>query len=146
LDGQQINVNTTLIPKSIFVNGLRMNASIDPVLVDYDFFLRAGLFYKINFHLIEKYLIKFRIHKSQLSHQNIIKSLKNLEETKNEIISKLDINTQKQYLTSLNNYKKNKSISKKTMETGLRLISSLLPNSATDKILVFYLNKIRRTR
>ena len=146
LDGQQINVNTTLVPKSIFTNGFRMNTSIDPVLVDYDFFLRAGLFYKTNFHLIEKYLIKFRIHESQLSHQNIIKSLENLEKIKDEIVSELDGNIQKQYLTSSQDYKKNKSISKKTMEAGLRLMSSLLPNSATDKILVFYLNKIRRTR
>ena len=38
-----------------------------------------------------------------------------------------------------------KPLSKKILSTGLNL-SSLLPNSATDKLLVFYLNKIRRTR
>ncbi len=146
LDGQQINVNTTLIPHLLFSKNLSMNTLIDIILVDYDFFLRAGLLHQTRFFLIEKPLIKYRIHDSQQSHQKILASLKNLEITKNEILSSLTNKTNDQYLDALRNYKKTKSINKKFLETGLKIISKTLPSSVTDKMLVFYLNKIRRSR
>jgi hypothetical protein len=146
LDGQQINVNTTLISNSLFSKGLRMNTLIDPVLVDYDFFLRAGLLYQTKFHLIEKQLIKFRIHKNQLSHQNVLKSLENLEKIKVQILSELDTELQDQYLKNLIIYQKHQPISKKFIKTGLKLISTILPNTLTNDILLFYINKIRRSR
>lgn len=146
LDGQQINVNTTLIPFTIFEKGLKMNQLIDPVLVDYEFFLRAGLLHKFQFHLIEKPLIKFRIHQSQLSHQNIVSSLKNLDKVKENVFSNIPEEKQIQYNESLKNYKKRKSFSRKSMESGLKIISNLLPSNVTDKILIFYLNKIRSSR
>ena len=146
LDGQQINVNTTLIPHSLFSKNLSMNPLIDIILVDYDFFLRAGLLHQTRFFLIEKPLIKYRIHDSQQSHQKILASLKNLEITKNEILSSLTNKTNDQYLDALRNYKKTKSINKKFLETGLKIISKTLPSSVVDKMLVFYLNKIRRAR
>lgn len=146
LDGQQINVNTTLIPHSLFSKNLSMNPLIDIILVDYDFFLRAGLLHQTRFFLIEKPLIKYRIHDSQQSHQKILASLKNLEIVKNEILSSLTNKTNDQYLDALRNYKKTKSINKKFLETGLKIISKTLPSSITDKMLVFYLNKIRRAR
>jgi len=146
LDGQQINVNTTLIPHLLFSKNLSMNTLIDIILVDYDFFLRAGLLHQTRFFLIEKPLIKYRIHGSQQSHQKILASLKNLEVTKNEILSSLTNETNDQYSDALRNYKKTKSINKKFLETGLKIISKTLPSSVTDKMLVFYLNKIRRSR
>jgi hypothetical protein len=146
LDGQQINVDTTFIPNSLFSKDLRMNTLIDPVLVDYDFFLRAGLLCQTKFHLIEKQMMKFRIHKNQLSHQNILKSLENLEEIKDQILSELDAKSQDQYLKNLIIYRKHQSISKKFIKTGLKLISTILPHTLTNDILLFYLNKIRRSR
>ena len=145
LDGQQINVNTSLF-SSFLVKNLKMNSDIDPVLVDYDFFLRAGVLQNTKFYLIEKPLIEFRIHQSQLSHQNITSSLKNLDFVRDDILSKLPEEKRIQYKKSLKKYEKTKSFSKKSLETGLKLISNLLPETTTDKILVFYLNKIRRTR
>jgi len=146
LDGQQINVNTTLVPSDIVSQGTLMRKLVDPVLVDYDFFLRVGLILQTKFLLIEKPLIKFRIHQDQLSKQKITTNLKNLEVTKQEILSKLSKKTQNLYLNSLKNYRKKKSITRKSMESGLKIISTLLPSSTTDKLLVFYLNKIRRKR
>ena len=73
LDGQLINVNTTLIPAILFSKGFRMNRQIDPVLVDYDLFLQAGLLYNMKFHLVEGSLIKYRIHSEQISHKKIKK-------------------------------------------------------------------------
>lgn len=145
LDGQQINVNTTLIPSSL-AKDLKMNTKIDPVLVDYDFFLRAGLLQETNFYLITKPLIDFRVHKSQLSHQNITSSLKNLVIVGKNVLSKLPEEKRNQYNKNLGEFKKLKPISKKSMELGLKLISKFLPTNTTDKILVFYLNKIRQAR
>jgi len=146
LDGQQINVNTALIPTSLFSKGLKMNTAINPVLIDYDIFLRSGLLYQTKFYLVEKSLIKFRVHEKQLSHQNILNSLKDLEVVKDEILCKVDEKTKEHYLEKLRNFRKKKPISRKSMELGLKLTSSILPNSLTDKMLVFYLNKIRRNR
>jgi len=146
LDGQQINVNTTLIPSSLFSKGLKTNSSINPVLIDYEIFLRSGLLYQTKFHLVEKPLIKFRVHEKQLSHQNIVNSLKDLEVLKNEILSEVDEKIKTQYLENLKNFGKKKSVSRKSMKLGLKFTSSILPNSLTDKMLVFYLNKIRSNR
>ena len=146
LDGQQINVNTTLIPTSIFEKGCLMQELKDPVAVDYDFFLRAGVLYGIHFHLIPQYLLRYRIHSSQLSHNNIADSLSYLSEVRNQILSKLEDSKREQYDTALKEYNKKKPITKKTMEFGLKLATSSLPNWVTDRLIVLYLNKIRRTR
>jgi len=145
IDGQQINVNTSLFP-SFLLKNLKMNSDIDPVLIDYDFFLRAGLLHNTKFYLIEEPLIEFRVHQSQLSHKNITSSLKNLNFVSDNILLELPKEKRNQYKKSLKKYEKTKSISKKSLETGLKLISNILPHTATDKILVYYLNKIRRNR
>ena len=62
------------------------------------------------------------------------------------VLSKIDDETKKKYLEAIKNYKKDKPISRKVMETGIKLISNHLSDSTTDRILVFYLNKIRRNR
>lgn len=146
LDGQQINVNTTLIPTSIFEKGCLMQELKDPVAVDYDFFLRAGILYKIHFHLIPQYLLKYRIHSSQMSHNNIADSLSYLSEVRNQILSKVENSKREQYNTAIKEYNKKKPLTKKTMKFGLKLATSSLPNWVTDRLLVLYLNKIRRTR
>jgi len=146
LDGQQINVNTTLIPASIFKKGCSIQEIKDPVAIDYDFFLRVGLLYDVNFHLIPKILVKYRIHKEQLSHKNITKTLSYIEELRSEILSNLDDSDKKKYLTALKKYQKEKPLRRKSLEKGLKLFSMVLPHQVTDKLLVFYLNKIRRSR
>ena len=145
LDGQQINVNTTLIPSILFENGCLMKNSINTNLVDYDFFLRAGLLYNANFHLIEKSLINYRIHIKQSSHKNIVNSLKQIDQLKENVLSNLDTTTRKKYQNSLTKFLKEKKMKHKTMDFGLKIMK-LLPQSVSDKILVFYLNKIRSGR
>ena len=75
LDGQQINVNTSLIPSWLFEKGCDFQDLEDPVLIDYDFFCRAGLLYDVGFYLISQILLKYRIHEEQLSHNKISISL-----------------------------------------------------------------------
>lgn len=146
LDGQQINVNTTLIPCLLFEKGCSIQNIKDSIMIDYDFFLRAVLLYDTAFHLIPKSLLKYRMHSSQLSHKNIANSLKHLTEVQNQILSKLDNSKRQQYQNAIAEYNQTKPISKKTMEFGLKIVSSTLPDWFSDKLIVFYLNKIRRTR
>ena len=144
LDGQQINVNTTLIPTHLFER-CKIRKLDDPVAIDYDFFLRSALLYGIKFQSIPKPLVKYRIHTSQLSHKNISKTLDYIEEIKNEILIQLDDLLQKKYADELQLYQKTKPTKRKTMELGMKLISST-PSWASDRILTFYLNKIRQNR
>jgi len=146
LDGQQINVNTTLIPASLFKKGCSIQNLEDPIAIDYDFFLRAGMLYNTKFYLISKILVQYRIHSLQSSHKNIVKTLSYLPKIRNNIMSKLEDVDQRQYLQYLSVYKKNKPFSKKTLEFGLKLTKNFLPNTITDKLLVFYVNYIRNNR
>lgn len=146
LDGQQININTCLIPKSLFEKGCLMQNLDDIATIDYDFFVRSGILYNTNFYLVEKNLIKYRIHQGQASHKNIIKSLNYLNEIREDILSKLDEQTKNRYLVFLKKYSDNKKFDKKTMEIGLKIITKLLPDNISNRMLVFYLNKIRSGR
>ena len=144
LDGQQINVNTTLIPSSL-LEKCKLRELDDPVAIDYDFFLHSALLYDIKFHLISKSLIKYRIHSDQLSHKNISKTLDYISDIKNEILGQLDDSLSAKYTKELELYQKTKPIKRKTMELGMKLLS-LTPSYITDRILVLYLNKLRHNR
>ena len=144
LDGQQINVNTSLIPFSLFEK-CSMQELDDPVAVDYDFLLHAALLFNIKFHLIQKLLIKYRIHTKQLSHKNISKTLEYISKIKNPILKQLDKSIQDKYTHELKKYQKLKPKKRKTMNFGMKLLS-ITPSWVSDTILIFYLNKIRRGR
>ena len=144
LDGQQINVNTTLIPSHLFEK-VSIRELNDPVAIDYDFFLCSALLHGTTFHLISKPLIKYRIHSDQLSHKNISKTLDYISEIKNEILQRLDGSVKDRYIHELKQYQKTKPTKQKTMEFGMKLLSSV-PSWASDRILIFYLNKFRQNR
>ena len=144
LDRQLINVNTTLIPKTLFKK-CNFQKLDNPVAIDYDFFLNCALLYNTKFHLIQNPLIKYRIHTKQLSHQSITKTLEYISKIKNEILQNLDESSKNKYISKLNEYQKTKSVKRKTMEFAMKLFS-FMPSWASDKILIFYLNKIRQNR
>jgi len=146
LDGQLINVNTSLIPMFLFKKGVKIRTLVDPVLVDYDLFLQAGILNQTKFYLINEPLIAYKIHSNQLSHQNIVKNLENLPNIRENVLSKLDLNKKQFYLKELKLYQKIKPLNKKTMEFGLEFIKRTLPKTLANKLLIYYLNKIRRTR
>ena len=144
LDGQLINVNTTLIPSCLFEKNSIRNLN-DSVAIDYDFFLRSALLYDAKFHLITKPLIKYRIHSNQLSHKNILKTMDYVSKIKNETLMQLDDSIRTEYVHELEKYQKLKPAKQKTMELGMKILSSA-PSWASDRILIFYLNKIRQNR
>ena len=145
LSGQQINVNTSLIPFSLIKNKCSFRDLEEPVAIDYDFFLRAALLFDTKFYFIEKSLIRYRIHSNQLSHSNITKTLSYLHKLKQEILENLDEEKKSKLLIELEKFEKKQTLTKKTLSKGLKLIH-FLPDWASDRILIFYLNKIRRSR
>ena len=144
LDGQQINVNTTLIP-AIFLKKYGIRELDEPVAIDYDLFIRSALLHDAKFHLISQPLVKYRIHSDQLSHKNISKTLNYISEIKDEILMKLDEPLRIKYNNGLEQYKKTKPTKTKTLEFGMKLLSSA-PTWASDRVLMLYLNKIRHNR
>jgi len=144
LDGMQINVNTILIPLFVFEK-CEIRELDDPVAIDYDLLLRASLLCNIKFHLIQKPLIKYRIHTKQLSHIHISKSLDYISEIKHEILQQVDESSRNKLISELENYQNSKSLKRKIMEYGLKLLS-IFPSWFSNRIIVFYLNKIRRDR
>lgn len=144
LDGQQINVNTTLVPAWVFEKMQFQNMD-DPVAIDYDFFLRCAMIYSMRFRLVQKPLIQYRIHSKQLSHKNITNTLNYIKQVKENILSKIPSPDKEKYLNSLEEYQKSKPLHKKTMEFGLKMLSKS-PSWASDRILMLYLSKVRRSR
>lgn len=145
LDCQQVNVNTSLIPSSLFKTGCIPQNLKDTSSVDYDFFLRAGILHGTRFYLVKKSILKYRIHKGQVSHRNIAKTLENLETVRNGILSKLDEPTLTRYRLALARYQRQKPLGQKLMRKGLHL-TSILPEKISDGMITFYLNKIRSNR
>jgi len=144
LDGQQVNVNTALIPSSLFKK-CSIRQLDDPVAIDYDFFLCSALLYGANFYLIQDSLVKYRIHTGQLSHENISETLEYVSKIKYETLQHLDQSARNTYLSELKQYQKTKPIKQKTLEFGMKLLLSA-PSWASNRIFTFYLNKIRRNR
>ncbi|WP_166392080.1 glycosyltransferase [Candidatus Nitrosotalea sp. TS] len=146
LDGQQINVNTCLIPFSLLERGCSIENLDDPVAIDYDFFIRSGILFGTKFHLVSKPLVGYRVHGKQLSHKKILETLSYLSQVRSSVLSRLDKSKREEYLVALEEFSKKKPIQRKTAELGLKIMTRTLPRWATDQILVFYLNKIRTTR
>ena len=97
------------------------------------------------FHLISEPLVKYRVHSDQLSHKNILKTLDFVEEIKKQVLEKLDTPLRSKYTQELKQYQKTKPVAKKSLELGMKIISST-PSWASDRLLTFYLNKIREKR
>ena len=144
LDGQQINVNTTLIPSSLF-DKISIRKLDDPVAIDYMFFLYSALLYNVKFRLIQKPLVKYRIHSKQLSHKNISNTLNYVSKIKNEILNQLENSSREKYVEELLQYQKTKPVKQKIMEFGMKLLSAT-PSWVYNGVLTFYLNKIRQGR
>ncbi len=145
LDSQQINVNTSLIPKIVIDTLSGFRSLSNSVTIDYDFFLRAAIITDTNFFLVNQPLIKYRIHKNQLSHKYITKSLISLEDVKKNILSNLSLIDQEKYKNNLFIYRKNKSFFKKILILS-QTLTNYLPRYISDRFFTFYIKNIRTNR
>jgi glycosyltransferase involved in cell wall biosynthesis len=83
LSGQQINVNTSLIPFSLIENKCSFRNLEEPVAIDYDFFLRAALLFDTKFYFIEKQMTINLIFNIVIIQKIILKDLKMKMKTEN---------------------------------------------------------------
>ena len=146
LDKQQINVNTCLIPATLFKKECNFTSLENQSAIDYDFFLRSAILFETKYYLIEKPLIKYRIHSEQMSRKSIMENLEYLKKIRENVLSSINEELKGEYLVSLNEYQKNKPISQKSLETSLKIISKIFPKNTTQKLFLFYVNKIRTKR
>jgi len=146
LDEQQINVNTSLIPISLFKQGCQFRNLEYMTLVDYDFFLRSAIKYKVNFYLISKALLSYRIHSDQLSKKEIVSSLKYRKKLQDSILSTYDSSLNSELPSKWTQFKSQQTINKKMKKFFLNLLVYHFPEKASEHIILWYLNKIRTTR
>ena len=107
--------------------------------------LNCAIFHDVKFHLVPRSLVKYRIHADQLSHKNISKTLDFISNLKDELLMNLDESLRNKYNFGIEEYKKTQPKKNKTLEFGMKLLSSA-PSWASDRILTLYLNKIRHNR
>ena len=143
---QQINVNTSLIPASLFNQGCQFHNLEYMALIDYDFFLRSALTYKVNFHLISKSLLSYRIHSDQLSKKEIISSLKCRKKLQDSILSLCNPSLNLRLNSKLIKFKNQQPMSKKFKKSILHLLTYHFPEKASEYIILWYLNKVRTSR
>ena len=146
LDGQQINVNTTLIPSSLF-DKCSIRELDDPVAIDYDFFLRSALLHNIKFHLIPKPLMKYRIHSNQQTKFQLHKSWERIEMIRKEILNKLSPDKREKYQQALKQYRKNKPLTEKVRHFVRVNFFKVLPTSISFRFIDVYRttrNKIKQ--
>ena len=110
------------------------------------FFLGLEFYLTVIFFLISKNLVKYRIHTDQLSHQNITKTLSFISQVQDDILLNLEPAKKDEYLDALREYQAANNLTKKTMNLGLKIAKLSIPDWVTDRILTFYLNKIRSKR
>ena len=63
-----------------------------------------------------------------------------------DILLNLEPAKKDEYLNALREYNAANNLTKKTMNLGLKIAKSSIPDWVTDRILTFYLNKIRSRR
>lgn len=144
LDGQQVNINTSLIPAGLARRrGIRDLA--DPVAADYDFFLGACLHEGTRFFLVRKPLVGYRIHGGQLSRRGIARTLSSVRGVRDERLREVGGAARGRYEEALRRYRRGKPPARRALEAG-RGILSRLPGRISDPVLAYYLDRVRTTR
>jgi glycosyltransferase involved in cell wall biosynthesis len=108
---------------------------------DYELWLRLCIQYNFRLYLVPKVLVKWRVHKEQLTIINLRIILKRMDETRNHILSKIDPQLKEKYNLALKTYKKKISIRLRTRKVLGNIMFKLLPDSIATKLLKFYWSK-----
>ena len=90
---------------------------------------------KLKLLSLKNYYIKEKGEKIKLPNDKEVTSYDNI-----------DVIDWDKLVDDIKKYQDNKKIGKKIMNLGLKITSELLPGSISDRLLIFYLNKIRSER
>jgi len=108
---------------------------------DYELWLRFCLQHNFRLHLVPKSLIKYRIHEDQLTQKKITVSLENAQKVRNRVLERLESGLHDKYELALQQLKKEKPISVKGRRMARDVMFKMLPKSASEKLLKFYLER-----
>jgi len=134
------NVITSLIHKST-IDSFGMfdeNFSITP---DYELWLRYCIVYKVQLHIIPKFLIKYRVHEEMQSQTIATKKIRvQNDQIRRYILNKLDFEERQKYEIALEQYQHRSPL--ELSKAGIRyLIMKFLPKSTATKIINGYRRK-----
>jgi len=134
------NIITSLIHKDVFENYGLFDENVD-FAGDYEFWLRLGLQYKCNFHLVPKILVKYRRHEKQTSRNEIKIYPNEADNIKKLILGRLDLIEQQKYEIALRQYNKMKKPLLIKCRHALRdVMFKVLPQPVSKKIVDSYLS------
>lgn len=131
------NGSTSLIHKSVFKNCGFFDEEIK-YQDDYEFWLRCCLLFNIQLYLIPKKLVKYRIHKNQLTETiSLEKQTEQNNKTRKLILKKMSTPERKKYESGLKNYRR-KIFLRSPKKIIRYLILKILPESFAMKVIEKY--------
>jgi len=134
------NIITSLIHKDVFKNYGLFDENVD-FAADYEFWLRLGLQYKCNFHLVPKILVKYRRHEKQTSRNENKIYPNEADNIRKLILGRLDLIEQHKYEIAIRQYNKMKKPLLVKCRHALRdVMFKVLPQSVSKKIVDSYLS------
>jgi len=136
LDHHIGNEDTTLIHKSIFDKYGYFNDP--PAQEDYDLRLKHCLLHHCRCRLVQKTVLKYRIHVNQTS-RAVAKKRDYSINTREKILDQLEPAEREKYRIALNKYNKNRPFMEKTQQFLQRWVQVNLPPSISTKIMIFYI-------
>jgi hypothetical protein len=104
---------------------------------DYEYHLRACILHHCRFHLVEKKIVRYRIHDQQFTWQ-VMRKYRNQDAIAIGILNQLDEKMKNEYLLALSSFRKNRTLFEKTAHF-FKPILKYLPVTLEIKLRTFYL-------
>lgn len=133
------NGTTSLIHKSI-IDEFGMFSETIGYKEDYELWLRYNVLHNCGLHLVPKNLAKYRVHKKQLTKENVAISLSQTNTIRKYILDKLAPEERKKYEKALKEYQKTKPLTSRSRHILRDIMLKVLPKSVSGPILKSYMN------
>ena len=105
---------------------------------DYELWLRFCLQYNCRLYLVPKILVKWRVHKGQLSITTLRTGDERTENIRKHVLSKLDPKLREEYAIALSEYRKKIPFNLWARKVIGNIMLKLLPASVATKVIRFY--------
>jgi glycosyltransferase involved in cell wall biosynthesis len=133
------NGTTSLIHKSTIDKFGMFNETIG-YKEDYELWLRYVVLHDCRLYLVPKNLAKYRVHRKQLTRENVSISLQQTNHIREFILAKIPIEEREKYEKAVKNYQKTKSLTSRSRHVVRDAMFKILPRSISGSILKSYMN------
>lgn len=137
------NGTTSLIHKSIIDEFGTFSETIG-YKEDYELWLRYNILHNCSLHLVPKNLAKYRVHKKQLTKENVTISLSQSNTIRKYILDKLVPEELRKYEKALNEYQKTKPLVSRGRHILRDIVLKVLPESVSGSIFKSYMSLKKR--